>query len=57
MRFPQKLNAMGKKPKKNKSSLSKLKKELQTIKKNDQEKLKGGKSGKWNTGCGDIVPQ
>jgi hypothetical protein len=49
---------MGNKPKKDTSSLSKLKKELQTIKKSEQDKLKGGKkNGKWNTGCGDIVPQ
>jgi hypothetical protein len=49
---------MGNKPKKDASSLSKLKEELRTIKKSEQDKLKGGKNkGKWNTGCGDIVPQ
>ncbi len=53
-----KYRAMGNKPKKNSSSLSKLKKELQTIKKTEQNKIKGGKGrGKWNPSCGDIVPQ
>lgn len=48
---------MGNKPKK--KSLSDLKKSLQTIKKKDLSKIKGGKKrgGNWKEGCGDIVPQ
>lgn len=44
------------KPKKN---LKDLKKDLKTIKKDDMNKITGGKKKKkkWNNGCGGIVPQ
>jgi hypothetical protein len=45
---------------KSKKNLDELKKDLKTIKKNDMDKIVGGKKGKnknWNNGCGGIVPQ
>jgi hypothetical protein len=45
------------KPKKN---LKDLKKDLKTIKKDDMNKITGGKNKKkkkWNNGCGGILPQ
>lgn len=49
------------KTKKSLSDLKKDKKDLQTIKKGDMNKIVGGKNDKkkkkWNNGCGGIVPQ
>jgi hypothetical protein len=49
--------AMGK----SKKNLDDLKKDLKTIKKDDMNKIVGGKdkknTKKWNNGCGGIVPQ
>ena len=45
---------------KSKKNLEDLKKEkdLKTLKKNDMNKIIGGKKNKkWNNGCGGIVPQ
>lgn len=50
---------------KDKKSLDELKKEIKTIDKKDQEKVRGGSSdkekdkekNKWNSGLGGIVPQ
>ena len=45
---------------KSKKNLDDLKKDLKTIKKNDMNKIVGGKKSKnkkWNNGCGGIVPQ
>ena len=46
------------KPKKNINDLKK-EKDLKTLKKNDMNKITGGKKNKkkWNNGCGGIVPQ
>ena len=45
---------------KSKKNLEDLKKDLKTIKKDDQKKIVGGKNkNKWNNGngCSGIVPQ
>ncbi|MCB0568777.1 MAG: hypothetical protein KDC66_03390 [Phaeodactylibacter sp.] len=46
---------------KSKKNLDDLKKDIKTIKKDDQNKIVGGKKGdknkNWNNGCGGIVPQ
>jgi hypothetical protein len=48
---------------KDKKNLDELKKDLKTISKSEQEKVRGGSSDKdreknrWNSGLGGIVPQ
>jgi hypothetical protein len=44
---------------KSKKNLDDIKKDIKTIKKDDQKKLIGGKgkNKNWNNGCGGIVPQ
>ncbi len=61
IRVPSQSFTMGK----DKKSLDELKKEIKTIDKKDQEKVRGGSSdkekdkekNKWNSGLGGIVPQ
>lgn len=40
-----------------KKNLDDIKKDIESIKKEDMKKIVGGKKKSWSKGCGGIVPQ